>query len=57
MTAVLYRCCAVGLVGVIGGVWAEEGCSYVNFRHQDVGDAAQHRHKVEHVPGVLQVVL
>lgn len=28
-------------------------CSYIDFSHQDVSDAAQHGHKVKHVPGVL----
>ncbi len=31
--------------------------TYFNLRHYDVSDAAQHSHKVKHIPGVFQVIL
>ena len=33
------------------------GFSHIDFRDQDVCDAAEDCHKVKNVPGVLQVVL
>lgn len=38
MTAVLFGCTVL---------------TYIDFSHQDVSDAAQHGHKVKHVPGIL----
>lgn len=40
-------------LGAVGGKW----CSYIDFSHQDVSDAAQHGYKVKHIPGILEVVL
>lgn len=37
---------------------AHDRCSfYLNLCDQDVCDASQHSHKVEHIPGCFQVIL